>query len=150
MGVGAGVNAYLEKIDRAGETLVQAGHRADGHADHICELLEAIKENTENLYGVNVYEYPRLPFSAGGSKEVTGREGFIKIIKQVAVVAAAAVDVDLFVADPGDGGFLQRVSLAAAGRTSITPNLPVPEAAPIFVVTSAAAQVNLVLERKSL
>lgn len=135
-----------DRLDALGPAFRDAGERADECATRMIGLLEEIRDATSTGYDVNSYEYPRFPFISADTKMVEGREGYVKVIRQLAVSAGAAVDVDVFVGD-SSAGFLARVSLTAGGRSSERLNLPVPEAVPVYIVTSAAAQVNLVVER---
>lgn len=138
---------WLTRVEELGPIAAKAGDRADKLACEGIDLLKEIRDATQTLYGVDVYEYPRLPFSAADTKIVEGREGYVKVIKQIAVVAPGAVNVDLFLGDPSDTGFLWREPVAAAGRSSRAVEIPTVESSPIYVQASAAAQVNLVIQR---
>lgn len=135
------------RIEALGPHIVKAGDRADALACEIIELLKEIRDATSTGYGVDVFEYPRLPFTGAGAKVHEGREGYVKIIKQVAIVGAAATNVDLYIGEQSDSNFVERITLGAAGRFSEAMELPVPEGQQITVVSDAAAQVNLIVQR---
>lgn len=139
------------RIDELAPAAKKAGKRADDHACRIVELLDSIDAGVDNLYpGADAFEYPRLQLGAGAanSRALEGRQGYSKIIQNIAIIAGAAADVDLFIMSPDNQGFVQRFSLAAAGRTSVTLAIPVPEGQPIFIQSSLAdVQVNLIVRR---
>lgn len=140
-----------DKLEQLGPVAQRVGKQADGYVCRIIALLEDLNAGVANLYpGVNAYEYPRLAVGAGaaGSKMVEGRQGYLKIIENVAIIAPAAADVDLFIMSLDNSCFVQRWSLAAAGRVSNQVAIPVPEGQPIFVQSSVAdVQVNLIVRR---
>lgn len=144
------LNGYLEKVEALGPHVVNAATQADIYACRIIDLLEEIRDATATGYDVDVFEYPRLPFAGADTKIVEGREGYVKVIKSIAIVAPAAVNVDLFVGSTDSGGFAWREVVAAAGSQSKTLDLPTVEASPIYVQASAAAQVNLTIKRVQL
>jgi hypothetical protein len=141
------INGYLEKVEALGPHIVRAGERADAHACRVVELLEEIRDATATGYEVDAYEYPQLPFTAAGTKTIESRQGFVRIIKNIAVIGAAAVNVDLFIGDSNPGGFAWREPLGAAGSSSRQLIIPTVEASPIYVQASAACQVNLIIQR---
>lgn len=151
MGLGVGVNGWATKLDEVGVHVQKGAEQADAYACRIIDLLEEIRDATATGYDVDVFEYPKWSFTGTGltnAKTQDGREGYVKIVKQIAIVAAAAADVDVYVGSLDDSGFVQRVSLAAAGRNSFPVNLPVPEGVPIFFVSSAQpVQVNAIIQR---
>lgn len=148
------LNGIADRVDAIEPALKSAGRHADSRLCRIIDLLDDIKAATENLYpGVEQYEYPRyLITAAGGAKTVVeGREGYTKIVKTIALVGAAAADVDIFMGPVADASnFIRRVSLAAAGRTSVDVSIPVPEGQPLTVQASADTQVNMIVQRVSL
>lgn len=147
MGVVNGIAGIPDQLEALKPHLARGVKTADEYACRIIELLESIDGNTGNLWGADVYESPGWAFTGADTKEWQGRQGYAKVVKRIAIVAAGAVDVDLFVVSTADSGFRERVSLTAAGRTARALEVPVPEGASVFAVTSAAAQVNLVLKR---
>lgn len=142
-----GIAGYARRIEELGPHAERVLTKADLHACNIVHLLEQIRDATATGYEVDAYEYPPLPFTGAGTKTVEGREGFVKVIRNIAVVAPAAVNVDLFIGDPNDTGFSWREPLSAAGRSSRQLAIPTVEASPIYVQTSAACQVNLIIQR---
>lgn len=141
------IDDLVKRVEALGPHIERGAQRADDLACKNNALLEEIRDATQQLYSVEVYEYPKFQTSAADLKEIAGREGYVKIIRQIAIVGAGAVDVDIFMGQSDATGFVERVSLAAAGRVSRTLTLPTVEASPIYIQTSAAAQVNLIIQR---
>lgn len=137
------------RIDELAPAVKRGGQRAEEHACRVIDLLQSIDEGVANLYtGADAYEYPRLVVGTS-AKTVEGRQGYRKVITNIGIVAGAAADVDLFIMSADNSGFVQRFSLAAAGRSSATLAIPVPEGQPIFVLSSLAdVQVNLIVRRE--
>lgn len=142
-----GIAGYAKRIEELGPHVERVGTKADGYASEIVSLLKEVRDATSTGYHVDIYEYPPLPFTVAATKLIEGREGFVKIIRNIAVVAAAAVNVDVFIGDSGDTGFAWREPLSAAGRSSRQLLIPTVESSPIYVQASAACQVNLIIQR---
>lgn len=139
------------RIDNLAPALKRGGERAEEHACRVTELLESIDSGVSNLYpGADAYEYPRLQLAAGAAnlRTLEGRQGYSKSIENIAIIAPAAADVDLFIMSADNSGFVRRFSLAAAGRSSQELRIPVPEGQPVYVQSSLAdVQVNLIVRR---
>lgn len=142
-----------DRVDAATDKLVPLGHKAD---DYVCQIIDLLTDIRAGITALNTdgdtYEYQRLvvPAGAANAKRLDGRQGYGRKITNIAIIAPAAADVDVFVMSADSAGFVQRWSLAAAGRTSQQVAIPVPEGQPVFVQSSIAdVQVNLILERFS-
>lgn len=112
--------------------------------DEICGL----------LYEVRGRENERTTLTKAVAANTTerlsdGRPGYMGEIERIAITADAATDVDIFVGSESDLGFRWRGTFAVADRDHDTPEIAVPEGAPIFVRAGAgAARVVLQVKRQ--
>ncbi len=143
------INGYAAKIEALGPHVVKAATTADGYACEMIALLKEIRDATSTGYDVDVYETPSFTFTASTEvKEQPGRAGFIKLVKRVAIIAAGAADVDVYVGSIDNAGFRKRISFTGAGRSDQDVTIPVPEGASVFVTSSVAGiTANLVIQR---
>lgn len=142
------LNEWSDRLDNLGPVAAKVGHKAEGYACRIIEQLDDLNAGVANLYpDANAYDYQRLAVPAAGNRLVEGRQGYSKVIENIAIVAAAAVDVDLYVMSQDDAGFVRRFSLTAAGRSGTEVKIPVPEGQAYIIVASVAAQVNVIARR---
>ena len=142
------LDEWADRLDNLGPVAKRVGDRAEHHAARVYEKLCQINDGIGNLYpSADSFEYPRLAIAAGETKTVEGRQGYLKVIRNIAVVAPAATNVDIFTLSADDSGFVHRLALGAAGSDSKQVEIPVPDGQPIFVRASAAAQVNLIVRR---